>query len=233
MRGEPFRARKTKIIMVITAGNTLSCLPRSRADRRARRAVRLEVSWQARGWLRRWRGRGQGMRRGEEEHGAEGFPAWQDEGCGPAGPVSPAQAPCHEGSHVCRAAGAPLCPAPDPALTLLFPQPVPQGRLSDRLPGTRPFVLLNINWWSPHSARVRTGSHPGQLRGPSSAVSTRQRQMQKQKCWVMLSKVPWTAGSRGRGVAQTSSAVPLQGGNVARCSLSGAVHPPGAGVQGG
>lgn len=80
----------------------------------------LEVSWQGQGCLQQCWGRGQGTRGGEEECRAEGFPAWQDEGCGLAGPVSPAQALCHEGSGVCQPALLEGCSAcVNPALPTL------------------------------------------------------------------------------------------------------------------
>lgn len=133
-----------------------------------------------------------------------------------------------------------FCPVSDPALTLLSPRSVPPGWLSDSLSSTSLFVLLNINWCSPRSARDRTESPPCQhragsllqLQGPSSPVSTHQRQIQKQKLKVTLSKVPQTAGSRRRGVAWASPAVLMQGGDVAGFSHPRAVHPPRTGVQG-
>lgn len=203
-------------------GRALSCLPRSRAAQTARGAARLEVIWQSQGCPQRRQGRGQGMWRGEEERGAGAFPAWQDEGCGPAGPVPPSQALCHKGSWVCTAKGC-SCPVCDPGLTLLSPS-------RDSLSSATVTVWPNINPCPPHSAKGSTESSPFAAPGPQ--LQCVHMSIPKQKHLVALSNVPQPGGSRRRGVAQDSAAVLLVGGDMAAISHSRTVPCPRSDVQG-
>lgn len=109
MRGEPLQAGKTKIIIVIMAGKT--CAACQEHELLSGEAERLLAST---GCPWRWQGRGQGIQKGEE-HWAEGFPAWQDEGCGPAGQT-------HRCGHCAmKEAVCANCTASAPCLTWLSP----------------------------------------------------------------------------------------------------------------